>query len=56
MWGELMEHFQVMADQLPELRDWISQKRSEPRVAAALSSYMAGSRPRAVPREGTHEA
>ena len=56
MWGELMEHFQVMADQLPELRDWISQKRSEPRVAAALTSYMAGSRPRAVPQEGTHQA
>ncbi len=56
MWGELNEHFQVMAEQVPELCDWIGQKRGEPQVAAALSSLLSGPRPRSVPQERSHEA
>ena len=56
MWSELQEHFEVMADRVPELRDWIGQKKGEPRVAAALSSLLSGSWPRAVTEERSHEA
>ena len=55
MWGELKEHFRVMADQVPELRDWIDQKRGEPPVAAALSSSLSGPRS-SVGQERSHEA
>ncbi len=55
-WGDLKEHFRVMAHQMPALGDWIDQKRREPQVAAALSSLLSGSHP--VPMGGPrpHEA
>ncbi len=53
MWEELEEHFTVMGDQVPQLRDWIHQKQSEPQVAARLS---AGPHLKIVQQERSHEA